>query len=680
MAELDALLQKLNPDQRRAVLDESRAALVCANVGSGKTTVLIAKALYQHAVRGIPLDRMVVLTFTNRAADELRERMAGADPQAKPADMPWFGTFHSVAMRLLQTVLPVGELGYTPAFTVLDPEAKVETALALIAEHGLDVKYRTKLDKRLEALDAGQPLWGAMKRADDIGRLAELLAQEKVRQNKMDFDDLLRNAALLLHKGNWSPDWIVVDEFQDCDGLQEELIRAMAGERTRLFAVGDPNQSIYGWRGGSRDVFDRFRREYGAVEFPLPVNYRSSATILEAARCFLEDRSALEGIREPGARIAVRSHYSPFLEADWLADRILRLHESGTAFRDVAVFYRLQRQSKPLEDAFGRSGIPYAVSVRKTPAEVPVLRWLLRLLNAAANPVDRGSLVSALSDPQFGELTEAQAKKAAKAGDGPGLYETVRLFPEWAGDGRTAQELWDYFELNRRLMPTSASFSENRELALAFFNRLEDFCGKSGQEFLPGLTGFLNSSALYGTEPAPGDGGDTVRLMTLHACKGLEFGHVFIVGVNDGLIPLAGERDREEEKRLFFVGITRAKDALELSYYTNPGDPRIRPGAGEYLAMLPDSLIEYASAPAAPPPDLQAFRRAILENRRNAASAPAETAKEPETQQAESPRRVRHPRYGEGVVRSETGGEITAVFGPYGAKTFSKEFCPLEFL
>ena len=679
MTEPEALLQKLNPDQRRAVLDESRAALVGANVGSGKTTVLIAKALYQHAVRGIPLDRMVVLTFTNRAADELRERMAGADPQAKPADTPWFGTFHSVAMRLLQSVLPIGELGYTPAFTVLDPEAKVETALALIAEHGLNVKYRSRLDKRLEAFDAGQPLWGAMKRADDIGRLSELLAAEKVRQNKMDFDDLLRNAALLLHRGNWSPDWIIVDEFQDCDGLQEELIRSMAGEQTKLFAVGDPNQSIYGWRGGSRDVFDRFRREYGAKEFPLPVNYRSSATILEAARCFLEDRSALEGIREPGARIAVRSHYSPFLEADWLADRILRLHESGAAFRDVAVFYRLQRQSKPLEDAFARRKIPYSVSVRRTPAETPVLRWLLRLLNASANPADRGSLVSALSDPQFGELTEAQAKKAAKAGDGPGLYEKIRLFPEWAGNGRTARELWDYFELGRHLSPTSASFSENRELVLAFFNRLEESCGKSKQEFLPGLTGFLNSSALYGTEPAPEDSGDAVRLMTLHACKGLEFGHVFIAGVNDGLIPLAGERDREEEKRLFFVGITRAKDALELSYYTNPGDPRIRPGAGEYLTMLPDSLIEYASA-AAPQPDLQAFRRAILENRRNAFPAPAVAVETPATPQAEPPRRVRHPRYGEGTIQSETADEITVDFGPYGDKTFSKDFCPLEFL
>ena len=680
MAGLDALLQKLNPYQRRAVLDESRAALVCANVGSGKTTVLIAKALYQHAVRGIPLDRMVVLTFTNRAADELRERMAGADPQAKPADMPWFGTFHSVAMRLLQTVLPVGELGFTPAFTVLDPEARVETAQALIAEHGLDVKYRSKLDKRLEAFDAGQPLWGAMKRADDIGRLSELLAQEKVRQNKMDFDDLLRSAALLLQRGSWSPDWIIVDEFQDCDGLQEELIRAMAGGRTRLFAVGDPNQSIYGWRGGSRDVFDRFRREYGAKEFPLPVNYRSSATILEAARCFLQDRSALEGMREPGARIAVRSHYSPFLEADWLADRVLRLHEGGTALGDIAVFYRLQRQSKPLEDAFERRGIPYVASVRRTPAEVPVLRWLLRLLNAAANPADRGSLISALSDPQFGELTEAQAKKAVKAGNGSGLHEKIRRFPEWAGSGRTAAELWDYFELGRRLSPTSASFAENRELALAFLDRLEEYRLKSGQGFLPGLTGFLNSSALYGTEPAAGEDRDAVRLMTLHACKGLEFGRVFIVGVNDGLIPLAGERDREEEKRLFFVGITRAKDALELSYYTNPGDPRVRSGAGDYLAMLPDSLIDFGAAAAPPPPDLQAFRRAILENRRNASPAPATVAEKPAAPPAEPPRRVRHPRYGEGVVQSENENEITVDFGPYGAKTFSKEFCPLEFL
>lgn len=541
------------------MLDESRAVLVNAAVGSGKTTVLIAKALYEHAVCGVPLREMAVLTFTNKAADEIRERMRAADPEARDEETAWFGTFHSVALRLLQQALPVGELGFTPAFTVLAPDEELELAERLICEHGLCVKYRNKLIKRMEAFASGRSLYGVMKRGDDIGRLCELLAAEKLRLNAMNFDDLLKNATRLLRNAGWSPRRVIVDEFQDCDALQTELLRSMASPETKLFVVGDPNQVIYSWRGGGRDIFRRFAAEFGATELSLPVNYRSSATILEAAKFFLEDRSQLEGIRDPGAGIVVRNHYNPFLEAVSLAETIWRLHETGAPWREIAVLFRLQRQSAALEDAFARRGIPFAAQMRK-------------------------SVKEALVAESVNEAPSAEV--------------------------------------------------------------------------------------------------DAVRLMTLHACKGLEFRCVFIVGVNYGLIPMHTSpgrwEEQEEERRLFFVGITRAKDYLELSYYTSPDDPRVMPGKSGYLSMIPARLLE-APDDAPGEADLQGYRRMILENRGKRGAqdvfGPERTKRAPA-----GAKRALHPRYGEGVVESEDETSYTVGFAQYGTKTFSKDFCPLEFL
>lgn len=684
---MEEFLQKLNPFQLRAVLDESRAALVKAGVGSGKTTVLTAKVLYQHFCRGVPLGDMVVLTFTNRAADEIRERLLRAGPDPDGAGMPWCGTFHGVALKLLGTVLPVEKLGYRVPFTVLDPDGMTETAQRLIGEHGFRIRYRGRLAKRLEAYRSGRALYGAMKRPDDIGRLWECIEAEKLRMNRMDFDGLLLNATRLLQASDFRPRWIIVDEFQDCDGLQMEFLRAMAAEDTKLFAVGDPNQSIYGFRGGSGGVFDRFAEEYGAAVLTLPVNYRSSATILAAAKCFLEDGSALEGVREPGRGVTVRVHYNPFLEADHLAGRIRDLRASGLGYGEIAVFYRLQRQSKILEDVFRREGIPFSASARRTLKDFPVLQWLVRLLGVSVNRKDRAGLKEVLSDGRFGPgLSPARATKEAEAGERCGLVRKVRGFADWLSGGGTAGDIYDYFELDRYLSPTSAEFPENRKNVRDLLSRLERFLDTERGDAAGGVASFLASAALNGAElpeNGEGDGSDAVKLMTLHACKGLEFRQVFIIGVNDGLIPLRSESGGDgerEEKRLFFVGITRARDGLELSCYTNPGDPRVLPGEGSYLSLIPGRLIDRGEAPAAGGVDLQAFRRALLENRKKGKKAGFSELFQSAAPKAPAPekRRVRHPKYGEGIVESEDEETVAVRFEQYGLKSFSKEFSPLE--
>lgn len=552
---------ELNEYQKAAVLDESPVCLVRANVGSGKTTVLIEKIRYFHEKKGVPLERMTILTFTNKAADEIGQRLQESGNN--------IGTFHSVAFHLLQEELPLEELGYAKEFEVCLPEEELQLAEQLIAEQKLKIKYKNRLQKRLEEFYAK----GKTKDyKDDFLKLAELLTKEKKRQNKMSYEDLLKNTVLLLkrHPEFKRPAWIIIDEIQDCDERQLEMIQELKGPETRIFAVGDPNQVIYSWRGSVFNIFYRLKALYQAKELSLPVNYRSSGTILKAAARFQETGMALEGTREQGEKITIRNHYDPFQEALYLADKIKGMHAKGVPYEEIAIFYRLQSQSETLKKVF------------------------------------------------------------------------------------------------------------EEEKVSCWFSQKED-----GQE---------NTEKLE----------NAVNLMTLHASKGLEFSHVFIIGVNNGLIPLnpKKEAEEEEERRLFYVGLTRAKESLELSYYTSPG-PRVLPGPGRYLSYFPESLVNRTSAlemrdrkEAAE--HLQNLKRMILEERENTFSSESELA---EAQKAEgeeiykeadltgenlrtetsfASRRVSHLKYGQGSVVSEDENTITVNFDDYGEKKLLKAFSMLE--
>lgn len=552
---------ELNEYQKAAVLDESSVCLVRANVGSGKTTVLIEKIRYFHEKKGVPLERMTILTFTNKAADEIGQRLQESGNN--------IGTFHSVAFHLLQEELPLEELGYAKEFEVCLPEEELQLAEQLIAEQKLKIKYKNRLQKRLEEFYAK----GKTKDyKDDFLKLAELLTKEKKRQNKMSYEDLLKNTVLLLkrHPEFKRPAWIIIDEIQDCDERQLEMIQELKGPETRIFAVGDPNQVIYSWRGSVFNIFYRLKALYQAKELSLPVNYRSSGTILKAAARFQETGMALEGTREQGEKITIRNHYDPFQEALYLTDKIKGMHAKGVPYEEIAIFYRLQSQSETLKKVFEEEKVSCWVSQKE--------------------------------------------------------------------DGQ-----------------------ENTE-------KLEN----------------------------------AVNLMTLHASKGLEFSHVFIIGVNNGLIPLnpKKEAEEEEERRLFYVGLTRAKESLELSYYTSPG-PRVLPGPGRYLSYFPESLVNRTSAlemrdrkEAAE--HLQNLKRMILEERENTFSSESELA---EAQKAEgeeiykeadltgenlrtetsfASRRVSHLKYGQGSVVSEDENTITVNFDDYGEKELLKAFSMLE--
>ncbi len=711
-------LARLNEYQRAAVEDDSNACLVNANVGSGKTTVLITKIMYLHYAKQIPYENMVVLTFTNKAADEIRERLIKLEETVTEEELQWFGTFHGVCLSLLKKVLPVEKLGYTKDFMVMTPEEEVLMAEQLIIEHQLKIKYKNRLKKRLEQAMAIVDEDKKISRyQDDIFLLTDLLRGEKKRQNKMTYQDLLDNTSLLLETGKkaaFTPEWIIIDEVQDCDVRQLELLSHMKEEKTSIFAVGDPNQVIYSWRGSALNVFYTLKSRYQARELSLPINYRSSGSILEAARFFLQNGSRLEGVKDSGSKIVVKNHYNPFQEADYLASKIKELHEQGISYREIAIFYRLQGQSGIFEDVFAREGIPYEVSLKKSIQEIPVLNWFLRILRFAVNKEDITSGVLALCDREYGVVTKEKEAlslcRGCEEDKHPQLLSKMQQFKSACENGLVVEQLMDYFELKQYLAPTSATFLEDMEAVERLLALLSKYLIEEKQPLYEGTQLFLNHAALYGMsifENKIDTQKDSVKLMTLHASKGLEFSHVFITGVNYGLIPLQSKdmEAEEEERRLFFVGLTRAKDYLELSYYTSPEQYRAMPGPSRFLSMIPKKLVTDESSQSGTVMDtsarLQEIKRQILasrtemqylfpeeekqeENRKTMAGVleTSKTAKTSEISEAseKTAKKVSHGKYGVGVVISENEDSITVEFEGYGEKEFLKLFCELEYL
>lgn len=711
-------LQRLNEYQKAAVFDESNACLVNANVGSGKTTVLITKVMYLHYEKQIPYEQMVVLTFTNKAADEIKERLYALEPEITEEQLWGFGTFHSVCLTMLKKMLPVENLGYTKEFMVMDPDEELGMAEQLILTYQLKIKYKNRLKKRLEQKNS--------KYQDDIEKLKALLKEEKRRQDKMTFDELLENTCNLVKMSEQKMDdisWIIVDEVQDSDEKQLELIDCLKKPQTCFFAVGDPNQVIYSWRGSAFHIFYQLKTKYQATELTLPVNYRSSSEILAVARCFMQQGDTLQGGRENGDKIQIRNMYDPFQEADYLAGRIRELHASGLPYREIAVFYRLQNQSEIFEHVFEKEGIPFEVSLKKTVKDIPVLDWLIKVLRFSVNPKDKSSGIAALADKKYGDgmsvkevektinilsetrKTQTEILKSENAKSGSDICEKMLEFSKVYASKQVAlpEDLWSFFSLENHLHPTTASYVEDRICVMDFLEHMTTYQKEQQKNVVEGFSEFLNMASLYGTNILKKEihnENDTVKLMTLHASKGLEFSHVFITGVNYGLIPLQTKsfEEEEEEQRLFFVGITRAKEHLELSYYTSPGQYRAAPGPSRYLRMIPGNLIEgqerERESPAA---HLQDLKRQILAER-------AEQSEHIELQEAgkisggKNPsantgtknisvgneavttqkRRVRHPKYGTGSVVREDDMMITVDFDDYGEKELMKMFGGLE--
>lgn len=728
-------IAKLNENQKAAVLDDSNACLVNANVGSGKTTVLIAKIIYLHYVKQVSYQDMVVLTFTNKAANEIKQRLLALELGLSQNELRFFGTFHSVALAMLKANTEMKD------FLVIEPEEELVMAEQLIVEHSLIIKYKNRLKKRLEqAKNITDPDKRVSKYQDDIFTLVSLLEEEKKQQNKMNFDDLIINATDLARRNTVPCRWIIIDEVQDSDLRQLEFIDALKGKETHLFAVGDPNQVIYSFRGSASMVFFKLKEKYQARELSLPLNYRSSLVILEAARCFLQFGGKIVGVREQGSPIIVKNHYDSFQEACYLSDKIKKLHQEGVSYREIAVFYRVQNQSEVFENVFSKESIPYEVSLKKTVKDIPVLNWFLKLLRFSTNCKDITAGMAVLSDSYYGtavsekeairqireyasglleqeseqksvqkseqksvqvlvqeseqeseqELKRESGKKSVKkliqkfakksviiSVQGKKLLSDMFQFSAVFHERKEPmlyEDFDDYFSFDYYLHPSSAGYQEDKRAIAELITIIAEYVKEHSLDFITGLSEFLNTSSLYGIDILQKEitkENNSVKLMTLHAAKGLEFSHVFIVGVNYGLIPIQTKSydEDEEEQRLFFVGITRAKDYLELSYYTKADQYRVVPGPSRYLRMIPARLLEEGNTDRKEV-SLQELKKQVLKSREDHSERRKEN--EPEIE-------VTHPNYGHGIVIKEDEMMITVEFDDYGEKEFIKAFAGLTY-
>jgi len=740
----DPIFTTLDPDQRRAVLHEGGPLLLVAGAGSGKTRAIVARIV--RLIRdGAPPRSILGITFTNRAAGEMRDRVAralapsgeasvgdalaqttGGGPRA--AGLPWLGTFHAFGAILLRR--HGDRIGLSPRFVIYDTRDQHDVLKRILKDMNIDEKKfppakfgwlieRAKRDGvsvEQAALSAG---WRVVSTAGQVGTAYDAALAEA---GAVDFTDLIRLPVTLLRG---APDvlaavrsevrHLLVDEFQDVDGAQAELTELIARGADSFCAVGDEDQSIYGWRGASAAPMLSFEgRHPGATVIHLSTNYRSRAAILSVAGALIaKNRSRREKMispaREGGEPPLLSVCDDQEVEAREVAASVAREIRGGTPAPEIAVFYRVNAQSRAIEDALRMLRIPYVLRGALSFYERAAVRDAVSYLKWFLHPDDAVSLRRLLKFPRrgVGEVTLEKARAAARREGIPlsgALSRIPNLAPLFSFRALWLAELpqmspaealhallsgagyLDALEASAR-EPGERREGAGREEDLEHVRELlrvaEAFAG-AGEE---GLLEFLEKVTLA-AEEAGGEESEAVRLMTLHNAKGLEFDVVFLVGLEDGLLPHSRSTDSpheiEEERRLFYVGLTRAREKVFLSL------ARRRNLFGSYrdavpsrfLYDLPASLVRRTDAalPESSRPG-RGFPGGPGSGHR--VTAYGEPRYEEENPSAR-PRKVRHPVFGEGQVESVQGeGEdrkIIARFPVYGLKKILVRAVAMEFL
>jgi DNA helicase-2/ATP-dependent DNA helicase PcrA len=740
----DPIFTTLDPDQRRAVLHDGGPLLLVAGAGSGKTRAIVAR-IVRLLRDGVPARSILGITFTNRAAGEMRERVAkalapGGEPSAgdtvarsfpggsRATGVPWLGTFHSFGALLLRR--HGDRIGLSRRFVIYDTRDQHDVLKRILKDLNVDEKKfppakfgwlieRAKRDGvsvEQAALSAG---WRVVTTAGQVGKAYDDALAEA---GAVDFTDLIRLPVTLLRG---APDvlaavrsevrHLLVDEFQDVDGAQSELTELLAQEADSFCAVGDEDQSIYGWRGASAAPMLSFEgRHPGSKVIHLSTNYRSRAAILSVAGALIaKNRSRREkkitSAREGGERPAMSVYADQEAEAQEVAAAVAREIRSGVAPTEIAVFYRVNAQSRAVEDALRMLRIPYVLRGALSFYERAAVRDAVSYLKWFLHPDDAVSLKRLLKFPRrgVGEVTLEKARAAARREEIPPsatLSRIPNLAPLFSIRALWLAELpqmapaealhallsgagyLDALEASAR-EPGEGREGGGREEDLEHVRELlrvaEAFTG-AGED---GLLEFLEKVTLA-AEEAGGEESEAVRLMTLHNAKGLEFDVVFLVGLEDGLLPHSRSVDSpheiEEERRLFYVGITRARERVFLSL------ARRRNLFGSYrdavpsrfLYDLPASLVRRTDdAPSVfPPPGRGSFGGTGPDHR---VTVRREPRYEEESASAH-PRKVRHPVFGEGKVESVQGEgddrKIIARFPVYGLKKILVRAVAMEFL
>ncbi len=735
------LLASLNEAQREAVAAPMGHTLVLAGAGSGKTRVLVHRIAWLIQQEGVSPHAIMAVTFTNKAASEMRQRIESM------LDLPvrdlWVGTFHGLAHRLLR--LHWREAGLPQTFQILDSDDQYRMVRRLLKTLELDearwppkqvqwfINGRKDEGQRAAHIDdRGDPHLQQMLR---VYRLYE----ETCRQaGVVDFAELLLrahellrdDAGLLAHyRGRFSH--LLVDEFQDTNAVQYAWLRLLAGDdgRNTVFIVGDDDQSIYGWRGARIENIQRLDKDFRGVRtLRLEQNYRSTGTILEAANALIGNNAGRLGKQlwtagQQGRPIELYAAFNDLDEARFIAERIRAWCDDGHPRRGVACLYRSNAQSRVLEEALIRAGIPYRVYGGFRFFERAEIKDALAYLRLIANRDDAASFERVVNTPTrgIGERTVDGIRRLARS-EGLSLWQAAGRLIEMAElPARSANALKGFLQLIDRLAGTVEALplheqveyviqhsglpvhfaKEKGERAEARLENLAElvsaarqFSYDSDELELEPLPAFLSHAALEAGEGQADGDEDAVQLMTLHSAKGLEFPLVFLCGMEEGLFPHSRSVEDpgrlEEERRLCYVGVTRAESHLVMSYAECRrlhGSERFQMPS-RFIREIPDGLIEEVRVrsrvePAASPrrngggPAPRAFHA-------SRASAPAQSR--PMATEAPSGlplgQRVMHHKFGEGVVTGFEGqgrqARVEVNFKRVGSKWLVLAYAKLE--
>ncbi|GAA2087123.1 DNA helicase PcrA [Aeromicrobium tamlense] len=746
-ARSDELLEGLNDAQRTAVSHTGGPLLVVAGAGSGKTRVLTRRIAWLIAARGAHPGSILAITFTNKAAAEMRERVA--DLVGGRARMMWVSTFHSACVRILRR--EAEKFSYTSSFSIYDAADSRRLMTLVVKDLDLDPKKvnpRAVLNwvsnHKNELVDHEEAAKRASNGTDETYAQCYAEYQRRLRAaNAMDFDDLIMNTVHLFQA--W-PEvretyrrrfrHVLVDEYQDTNHAQYSLIKELCDEDSDLMVVGDSDQSIYAFRGATIRNILEFEDDFpDADTVLLEQNYRSTQNILAAANGVISRNPArqdkkLWSAEGDGELLVGYVGDDERDEAQFIADEIDRLSDQGiAAARDVAVFYRTNAQSRVFEEVFIRVGLPYRVVGGVRFYERKEVKDALAYLRVLVNPRDAVSLRRVLNEPKrgIGDRAEGALERFASRHDVSFWEAMTRVdeIDELATRSRTAissfaQVLSELMELAASGAPADAVLEaaltksgyltvlenstdpqdetrvENLAELVAFAREFvasaatldEDEEPDDGVVLAAGsLDAFLEQVALVADADSVPDSDDgVVTLMTLHTAKGLEFPVVFLTGLEDGVFPhlrsLGDPAELQEERRLAYVGITRARERLYLTRATVRsawGAPSYNP-ASRFLEEIPPTLIDWkreASAPTqwAPRTPAASFRTSTVAARSKKKSTGEVVSLSPGD-------RVTHDSFGLGTVVTVEGTGQNSVasvdFGSAGVKRLLLRYAPLE--
>jgi DNA helicase-2/ATP-dependent DNA helicase PcrA len=713
VASPETYLADLNPAQREAVLHTEGPLLVVAGAGSGKTRVLTHRVAHLIAAVGVQPNEVLAITFTNKAAGEMRSRLEDLLPEV--ARRIWILTFHAACGRIFRREAP--RLGYRTNFTIYDQADQVRLVKQCLEELERDPKrfpakgIHEHISSAKNQLISPAEYRNRVESFYDqtVADVYDLYQRRLFASNAVDFDDLLMLTVDVVErfpeaKERWQKAfrYILVDEYQDTNHAQYRLLQLLAEQHRNVCVVGDPDQSIYAFRGADIRNILEFERDFGeTTTIPLEQNYRSTNTILRAANAVISQNRERKpknlwselGDGDPVRVLEVEDEHA---EARFVASEIARLVDEGVNGSEIAVFYRTNAQSRVLEDILVRQEIPYQVIGGPRFYERAEVKDLIAYLQVIDNPYDAVSLQRIANRPRRG-IGDASLARLQTYADGHGfsLWEALE-FPEEAGLGPAQARAVTAFrtliqslqagalelpvdELLERTLDRSgylAALEAERTIeAQGRIENLQELVGVA-QEYQasapqPNLATFLQEISLFSDQDALRDQQSLVTLMTLHNAKGLEFRAVFMIGMEEGVFPHSRsieQNELEEERRLAYVGMTRAKEWLTLTH----ASARALYGNRNY--NLPSRFLEEL-------PQEELHRERLRPTSWSGYGSPTARIQPrgdaPELATGDS---VRHQTLGEGIVTAvEPGGVVCVRFaGEDADRRLVLDYAPLE--